>query len=126
MSDFVRINQPRVAKILSTLDQVRKSARSQRPDPVEIAELLDPVHLELMALAGHKTAPKASDPTDDPGPVLPILEAPHFHRISAFVAQLPAGHIPSYMTYLMCRLCDMAGQRHDSGEEERPKPPRPG
>jgi hypothetical protein len=47
MTDFVRINQPRVEKILAMLDTIDKSARSQRVPDSETAALLQPIAQRL-------------------------------------------------------------------------------
>lgn len=46
MSDFERINSPRVDKIIAMIDTIEKSARSNRVDP---SPMLARVHARLMA-----------------------------------------------------------------------------
>lgn len=66
MSDFSRINRPRVVKILGQLANIQTSARSQRATTDEIAELLGPVHVQLDEW-GQSMAPDVPAPTTNPG-----------------------------------------------------------
>ncbi len=48
LDHFTRINQPRVAKIEATIATIRKSARSNRISPEDVAALLAPIALLLV------------------------------------------------------------------------------
>ncbi len=37
-----------------------------------------------------------------------MAETPNYHRIGAFVANLPADHLENYITSITGRLCDLA------------------
>lgn len=50
MTDFERINGPRVDKIMGMLEVIEKSAKSQRVDNAEHDQLLDPIRRSLGAI----------------------------------------------------------------------------
>ncbi len=100
MTDFTRINQPRVDKINAMISVVFKSARSNRTEGDEVNALLDPIRDRL----GSTPAPQPV-----PTPVKPpatLREAPHIQQIAGFVASLPREQLPSYITHLVNRLCE--------------------
>ncbi len=114
MSDFERINQPRVDKIVAALAVIRKSARSNRADPVEAYRLTLPIRDALVVAfdPGDSIEAKAEEwrqLTAEP-PVAPkrttILEAPHIMRIGEFVAGLPIEHLAPMITHLTNRICE--------------------
>ncbi len=116
MSDFTRINAPRVAKIEARLSVIRKSARSQNIGNDEIAALLAPV-VDMVTLALSAPPPLPREPIVGYGtaaaPIKPpatLREAPHIHQIAGFVAALPSEQLPSYITHLVNRLCEQAEQ----------------
>jgi hypothetical protein len=119
MTDFTRINAPRVEKIAAMIGVIRKSARSQKISAEDVAELLAPV-AALMApapiLAEVSDAEKQQIAEAGPGAVMaieppaPLREAPHIEQIAGFVAALPSEHLPSYITHLVNRLCEQAEQ----------------
>ncbi len=100
MTDFIRINQPRVEAINATLAMIHKSARSNKISDDD-----------LRALLAHVTVPRPSRPATEMPTAKPpatLREAPHIHQIAGFVASLPRDHLPSYITHLVNRLCEQA------------------
>ncbi len=100
MTDFIRINRPRVDKINAILATIHKSARSNKISDDDLRALLAPV-----------AVPRPSRPAPEPvpTPIKPpatLREAPHNHQIAGFVASLPREQLPSYITHLVNRLCE--------------------
>ncbi len=114
MTDFIRINQPRVDKINDILAMIWKSANSQGIVLSEILALLEgvkvgkPVPVAVVSDAERQEIIKAGPGPVKPAPALPMAETPHYHRIGAFVDNLPADQLPSYITYIVNRLCESA------------------
>ncbi len=111
MTAFTRINQPRVEKIEAMIATIRKSARSQKISDEDVAELLAPVATQL-AVSHTEPSVEADTPPAVPAikPPATLREAPHIHQIAGFVAALPSEQLPSYITHLVNRLCEMAEQ----------------
>ncbi|MEL6509065.1 MAG: hypothetical protein AAFQ32_04695 [Pseudomonadota bacterium] len=61
MTDFERINKPRVAKIMAMLDTIDKSARSQRVDNHVHDKLLDQIRTRIGAIKPHPEAEYAAE-----------------------------------------------------------------
>ncbi len=116
MTDFTRINQPRVEMIGDILAMIRRSAHSQKISDEDVAELLAPVAALVCGpttTKAHTTVvscyvDKAGPGPAKPAPALPMAETPHYHRIGAFVDNLPAEHLENYITSITGRLCDLA------------------
>ncbi|MEO1108284.1 MAG: hypothetical protein AAFX90_10210 [Pseudomonadota bacterium] len=70
MTEFERINTPRVEKILKMFEVIQTSARSSRAGNDEIAKLLSPVATQFSA--GPRLSLDELDPPKDlaPGPVV--------------------------------------------------------
>ncbi len=102
MSDFTRINQPRVEAINATLAMIHKSAHSNKISDDDLRTLLAPV-----------AVPRPSRPATEveakPRPVW--RDPPHQDRIGRFVADVPRDHVEIYITHLVARLCEMAKQK---------------
>lgn len=62
MTDFVRINQPRVHKIEEIIEMIGKSARSQKADGRVLVSMVDNIRL---ACAKHLVAFPAETPAED-------------------------------------------------------------
>ncbi len=109
MTDFDRINQPRIDKIKAMIATIRKSAHSQKISDEDVAELLAPVAASVGAQSAEAVSP-ATTPAQakDAPPACPatLREAPHIHQIAGFVASLPREQLPSYITHLANRLCE--------------------
>lgn len=69
MSDFTRINQPRVDKITAMLDVIDKSAKSQRVDNADHDHLLDPIRRRLGAIEPKPDVAPERDLTKTPSAV---------------------------------------------------------
>ncbi len=112
MTDFHRINQPRIDKIGATIATIRKSARSQKISDEDVAELLAPVAASVGAQSAESVSPAVTpaqvETAPQPRPTTPLREAPHIHQIAGFVASLPREQLPSYITHLVNRLCEEA------------------
>ena len=107
MTDFARINQPRVAKIEAMIATIRKSAKSQKISAVEVSDLLSPIAAHLDgALA--EAPPKAPAEPETVKPPATLRDAPHIQQIAGFVASLPREQLPSWITHVANRLCDEA------------------
>ncbi len=111
MTDFNRINQPRIAKIAAMIETVRRSARSNKISNDDVGRVLAPV----AALVCGLTAPET--PTDDapapeaPKPRLIWRDPPHEREIARFVADIRPDHVERYITHLVNRLCEMAATK---------------
>ncbi len=103
MSDFIRINQPRVEAINATLAMIHKSARSNKISDDDLRALLAPVAVPRPSL------PAEPETTPKPRPVW--RDPPHQDRIGRFVADVPRDHVRIYITHLVNRLCEMAAQK---------------
>ncbi len=111
MTDFTRINAPRVSKIKAMIGVIRKSAHSNKIGDEEAVELLAPVaslvcrpttEVEYVKpVASAEAAPKSRPVWRDP---------PHQDQIARFVADVPREHLPSYITHFVNRLCEQAEQ----------------
>jgi hypothetical protein len=112
MTEFARINAPRVATILAKLGQIAKSANSQRISDEDVTELLAPVAAQFTATPPAETnVPlthgESAEISEGRIRKLPALrEAPHIHQIAGFVASLPRDQLPSYITHLVNRVCE--------------------
>ncbi len=110
MTDFARINQPRVEKIAAMIGVIRKSGRSQKVSAEDVAALLAPVAAQFAdtpaPAAGIAQAPTSERP-HEPTPPVPLTEAPHIGRIAMFVDTLPAAHLSSYLLHIGNRLCEI-------------------
>ncbi len=99
MSDFIRINQPRVEAINATLDMIHKSARSNKISDDDLRALLAPVAVPRPSRPANEAKPKPR----------PIWREPvHEREIARFVADIRPEHVERYITHLVNRLCEMA------------------
>ncbi len=115
MTDFARINQPRVEAINNILAMIHKSARSNKISDDDLRALLAPVAVPRPAPVTVSDANLQEIINAGPGPVklipaLPMAETPHYHRIGVFVDNLPADQLRSYITYIVNRLCESAAK----------------
>ncbi len=103
MTEFQRINGPRVAKIGSIISTIYKSARSNKISGEDLTALMAPV-------ANRLHGPRCGEVTVEASPAIKppatLREAPHIHQIAGFVASLPREQLPSYITHLVNRLCE--------------------
>ncbi len=106
MTDFIRINQPRIDKINDILAMIRKSATSQDVAMLEVMSLMGEVKLHLPP--SQETVEAPTTPQAKKAPALPMSETPHYHRIGAFVDNLPAEHLEYYIGSITGRLCEIA------------------
>lgn len=118
MTDFERINAPRVAKIMETLDLIAKSARSQRVEGgLEHAALLRPVwdrldRLGCDLLDAEREAIKAASPG-------PIIELPKPRSqdqrsdmaLRATLEQAPLADLPMAMAVIMNRVDELIAEK---------------
>lgn len=65
MTDFERINGPRVQKIIDMLEVINKSARSQRVGEAQIASLLSPIAQRMIDVEYGDT-PVEDEPSPQP------------------------------------------------------------
>ncbi len=106
MTDFHRINQPRIDQIGAMIATIRKSARSQKISDEEVAEMLAPVAASVGAQSVEAVSPATTPAQVKDAPPATLREAPHIHQIAGFVASLPREQLPSYITHLANRLCE--------------------
>ena len=52
MTDFERINTPRVEKLIAMIDVISKSAKSQRVEPDQVSVLMEPARAAMAKFAG--------------------------------------------------------------------------
>lgn len=122
MSDFQRINAPRIEKIEAILGQIEKSARSQRVSEEERAALLAPLtHRFAPGDSATPETPKAAAASEEP-----FVADEDMRRALQAVTRLRWGHaqlladaIPDTMvstvvTHLIARLNDMAANERGS------------
>ncbi len=122
---FERVIIPRVRRAAQAVDLIAAGAgRNYETTPQEIADLLAVVREALEAVEaryakhlGSATTPTTTPPSveADPPPAGPVVkrpttlrETPHIQQIAGFVASLPSEQLPSYITHLVNRLCEMA------------------
>lgn len=115
MTEFARINQPRVDKILAALDTIEKSARSNRTEAAEVAELLAPLAERIAALTaapdqaeGTATVEAASPAVADEAfaAALDAVRAVHYHRVGLLADAVPEIAVAPLVTQLVNRLAE--------------------
>ena len=123
MSEFLRINRPRVERIRAILALIDKSARSQRASAAERAELLDPL-AELLAPAPRpeNRAPAAGaadgSATGASGwqAARAAIAAMHWSQVDSLCAairpELRGGVITRLVDDLVDRAAGAAGREH--------------
>jgi len=110
---FTRINAPRVDALLAKLDQIEKSAGSNKPTAEEYTALVAPVLDRLSALMPPPVMVKSGLVQGDikPGRVVmvaPIMESPNHLQMAQFVADLPRDRIAGMITHLVHRALEEA------------------
>ena len=125
MTDFHRINAPRIAKIEAMIATIRKSAKAQKISAGDVAELLAPVaalvapvptvtivsDVEKQRIAEAGPGGYIALPPDETPKGLPRTvwkTPPHILQIDRFVADLQPLHLPIYIKHLVHRLCERA------------------
>jgi hypothetical protein len=124
VSDFQRINRPRVDRILDILGLIAKSARAQRAPSAAIAAMLDPVAgfiAEFVVVHAPAPAPDA-DTLIEPRPPFPCADPDfaaalaavrtmHRHRAPALADAVPADAADAVILHLQARLDELAAQQ---------------
>lgn len=125
MSDFLRVNQPRIDKIISFLGMVEKSYKSNRADRAELLDLLEQIDEALEQLAPADADDQAGEPAEDEGPDNEelIRKAENYTQISRqaprspstyrredlqpLVDKIPEGLLTSLLTHLTNRISEI-------------------
>ena len=106
MSEFIRINAPRVMKLQDMLATVLKSAKSNKADGQEIERLLIPLFADIGTAGFIVTTGEMPTVTPAAQPRPSILRTPHILQIGEFVAGLQSEQLPSFLTHIVDRMCE--------------------
>lgn len=113
MTDFNRINEPRVEKIMAMLDTIDKSAKSNKADS---ATLLEPVRLRLnrqtVVVPTHRpvaaTLPGWNAPA--PAPAQPMSGKSHWSDVIEMARTAPLADCVAAVGVIMSRVEEELGQ----------------
>ncbi len=106
MTEFQRVNGPRVTKIGSMISTIYKSARSNKISGVDLTELMAPIANRLHGPRCGEVTVEAAPAVNPIKPPAMLRDTPHIHQIAGFVASLPREQLPSYITHMVNRLCE--------------------
>ena len=116
MSDFTRINAPRVKKIKALLAMIHKSAHSQKADPDEVRGMLHDLAV-FASIAGGPPAPapapsvalrEMSARVAEWASVVAEIRAMTYTRAIQVASCIPDHRVGTVMAHLTDRLCKMA------------------
>lgn len=106
MTDFHRINAPRVEKLVATLEVIDKSARSNKATAGEWAALLGPVTSFIEGVAGG-VSPAAPEDHPKPAPT-PAPQrgtrVPQWATVRAMAEKAPLGDLTVAMAVYLNRI----------------------
>ena len=104
MTEFARINQPRIARIEAAISTIQKSGRSNKVSYEDLAAIMEPIAALLRGTTELRSTTESETVT--PAKPIPLSQAPHIHRIGAFVDGIPRHLLTSYLTHISNRICE--------------------